>query len=76
MVTPPTDEANEANKADKAEAFNEAVVANKAKAKEAIVAKDAIGFVKLPVLHPFSLTKCTAIFTEVKGYFGILNNQL
>jgi hypothetical protein len=28
-------------------------------------------------LHlPFSLTKYSAIFAEVKGYFGITNNQV
>ncbi len=43
---------------------------DKAEANEVVV------FVKLPVLHPFSLTKCTAIFAEVKEYFGIFNNQL
>jgi hypothetical protein len=39
-------------------------------------ANKAILFVKMLVLHPFSLTKCTTIFAEVKGCFGIFNNQL
>jgi hypothetical protein len=26
--------------------------------------------------QPFSLTKYSAIFTEVKGYFGIFDNEL
>jgi hypothetical protein len=32
--------------------------------------------VELPLLLPFSLTKYTSIFAEVKGCFGINNNQL
>jgi hypothetical protein len=60
------DEANVANKTNEAN-----------KADKADVAKNkVVVFVELPVLHPFSLTKCTAIFVEVKGCFGIFNNQL
>jgi hypothetical protein len=33
-------------------------------------------FVELLLLLPFSLTKYSVIFTEVKGCFGINNNQL
>ena len=32
--------------------------------------------IEMPLLLPFSLTKYSAIFTEVKGSFGINNNQL
>ncbi len=61
--------ANEADVANKANEANEANNADVAKNKVAV-------FVELPVLHLFSLTKCTAIFVEVKGCFGIFNNQL
>jgi hypothetical protein len=76
------DKLNKANKAvaavasDVADAVNEANLADKARVTNKAEANEVIVFVKLPVLHPFSLTKCTAIFTEVKGYFGIFNNQL
>ncbi len=33
-------------------------------------------FIKMPLLLPFSLTKFSAIFAEVKEFFGINNNQL
>ena len=39
-------------------------------------ANKAVVFVELPLLLPFSLTKYTAIFVEVKGCFRIFNNQL
>ncbi len=52
--------ANEADKADKAD----------------VAENEVVVFVELPVLHPFFLTKCTATFAEVKGCFGIFNNQL
>jgi hypothetical protein len=76
------DELNEANKAvaavasNVADAIDEANLANKARVTDKAEANEVIVFVKLPVLHPFSLTKYTVIFAEVKGCFGIFNNQL
>ena len=32
--------------------------------------------IETPLLLPFSLTKYSAIFSEVKGSFGVNNNQL
>jgi hypothetical protein len=33
--------------------------------------------IEMPLLFPFSLTKYSAIFAEVKGsFFGVNNNQL
>ena len=32
--------------------------------------------IEMPLLLPFSLTKYSAIFSEVKGSFGVNNNQL
>ena len=32
--------------------------------------------IEMPLLFPFSLTKYSAIFAEVKGSFGVNNNQL
>ena len=55
------DEANEYNNADKADEVNEATALDKA--------VDA-GFIS------FSLTKCYAIFLEVKEYFEANNSQL
>ncbi len=57
-----TDDASKVDKADK--------VANKAGANNAGV------FIETPLLLPFSLTKYSAIFAEVKGCFQINNNQL
>ncbi len=76
------DKLNKANKAvatvasDVADAVDEANLANKARVTDKAEANTVIVFVKSPVLHPFSLTKCTAFFAEVKGCFGIFNNQL
>ncbi len=70
------DEAAEADKADLADEATDATEAdwaNKADmVDDAIIADDADGAVL------YSLTKYSAIFAEVKGYFGItaLNNQL
>ncbi len=61
-------EVDKTNEAVKARQSFEARVTNKAEANKSVV------FVKLPVMHPFSLTKCTTIFTEVKGCLGIFNN--
>jgi hypothetical protein len=76
------DKLNEANKAvaavasNVANAVDEANLADKARVTNKAEANEVIVFVKSPVLHPFSHTKCTAIFAEVKGCFGIFNNQL
>ncbi len=62
-----TDKANKAIATDVTNATNEADLAN-----DSIIADDADGAVL------YSLPKYSAIFAEVKGYFGItaLNNQL
>ncbi len=56
-------EADEANESDYADEVDKANEANEA--HETIVADDANGAVL------YSLTKYSAIFAEVKGYFGI-----
>ncbi len=58
-------EANEANESDYADEVDEANEANEA--HETIVADDANG----AVLYSLIKTKYSAIFAEVKGYFGI-----
>jgi len=66
-------EANEADEASKAITTDATNASNKADlANEAIVADNVDGAVL------YSLTKYSAIFTEVKGYFGITapDNQL
>ena len=75
--------ANEADVADKANEANEAnkaVDCNEAKVDEAnvqqlqvisVVFVDDGYAISLDYLFPFSLTKYSAIFVEVKGYFGI-----
>ena len=59
------DEANEAGKTDEADEANEANEVDEAGVS-----------IKMPLLLPFSLTKYPAIFAEVKGSFGVNNNQL
>ncbi len=44
--------------------------------KEAEIMIDEVVLGLLTLLLPFSLTKHSTIFTEVKGLFGINNNQL
>ena len=56
------DNANEANEADEADDANEV--------DEAGVS------IEMPLLLPFSLIKYPATFAEVKGSFGVNNNQL
>ena len=58
---------NESKESDYA---NEVKEANEAESNEVGVS------VELPLLLPFSLTKYSAIFAEVKGSFEIYNNQL
>ena len=73
------DKANEDNKAiatkdaklDKADEANEIV-----EAAEADDSDEVIKSIEMPLLFPFSLTKYSAIFAEVKGSFGVNNNQL
>jgi hypothetical protein len=64
--------ANEANKADKAVDCNEAKV-NEANFQQlqviSVVFVDDGYAISLDYLFPFSLTKYSAIFAEVKGYF-------
>ena len=43
---------------------------------EADKSDEASVSIEMPLLLPFPLTKYSAIFTEVKGSFGINNNQL
>jgi hypothetical protein len=64
------DATNEAVKANEFRAADKADVNNQANANKVGVS------VELPLLLPFSLTKYSAIFAEVKGCFGINNNQL
>ncbi len=85
------DEADaEANEADDAEAklaeANEIVEAAEADASDEAIESDKSGeadevdeagvFIETPLLLSFSLTKFFAIFSEVKGSFGVNNNQL
>ncbi len=88
IATNEADNANEAYKADDADkviavnATDEAVktnefhAADKADANDQVDANKVGVSVKLPLLFPFSLTKYSAIFAEVKGCFRINNNQL
>ena len=81
-------EVDEANEVDEADEVNEVDEVNKAiviatdEADEAIEANKATETKildevnKMPMLLPFSLTKYPAIFAEVKGSFGVNNNQL
>ncbi len=55
-------------------AINEAVLVDEV--IWASKAFEAIKLPRLPLMLPFSLTKYSSIFMEVKGYFGINNNQL
>jgi hypothetical protein len=64
-----TVESNVANKADLAEEADKANLANKANK----MLDDGITIVDLAL---YSLTKHSAIFAEVMGYFGIFDNQL
>ena len=57
------DEVDEADKSDKADEADE-------------VEEAGVVSIEMPLLLPFSFTKYSAIFTEVKGSFGINNNQL
>ncbi len=50
---------------------DEAIEANKATETKIL---DEVN--KMPMLLPFFLTKYPAIFAEVKGSFGVNNNQL
>ena len=82
------DVANEATETDEADLAGEATDAteadwaNKADAIDEVgAADDSIMIDKvvlglLTLFLPFSLTKHSAIFAEVKGFFGINNNQL
>jgi hypothetical protein len=65
-----TDETVRTGAANNANLVNEANVTNKVEATKAGVS------IKLPLFSLFSPTKNTAILVEVKGYFGIINNQL
>ncbi len=64
------DEADEANLTNDADGIDEVGVAD----DPIMINKVVLGMLTLFV--PFSLTKYSAIFAEVKGFFGINNNQL
>ncbi len=64
------DESKESNYANEVKEANEANEVNIAESNEVGVSS------KLLLLPPFSLTKYSAIFAEVKGSFEIYNNQL
>jgi hypothetical protein len=74
-------EADNADKVIAADATNEAFKANKFRAADKADVNDQANankvgaFIKLPLLLPFSLTKYSVIFAEVKECFGINNNQ-
>ena len=83
------DKADEADLTDDADVANKAIATvdarlgdldevNKANeiVKETEIIIDEVVLGLLTLLLPFSLTKHSAIFTEVKGFFGINNNQL
>ncbi len=61
-----SDVADEVDKADKSDKADEADEVDEA----------GVVSIEMPLLLPFSLTKYSAIFTEVKESFGINNNQL
>ncbi len=63
-----SDESDEANEVDEADEVDEA--------NEADEVDEAGVSIETPLLPPFSLTKYSAIFSEVKGSFGVNNNQL
>jgi hypothetical protein len=65
-----------ANATNKAIKTNEFRAADKADVNNQANAKKVGVSVELPLLFPFSLTKYSAIFMEVKGCFGINHNQL
>ncbi len=70
---------NEANNTDEiigTSAANDAILVNKANVTIKVEATKAGVSVELLLFAPFSLTKYTTIFVEVKGYFGIINNQI
>ena len=63
--------ANEAIDTNEADDTNKAIDTEEAKAGDADEANEVV------MLSPFSLTKYSVFFAEeVKGYFGINNNQL
>ena len=59
------DEVEEANEADEADEADDADEVNEAGLS-----------IEMPLLLPFSLTKYSAIFLEVKGSFEVNNNQI
>ena len=78
------DKANEIIEAAKADDSNKAIKSEESddadeveEADEADEANESVGvFIELLLLLPFSLTKYSAIFAEVKESFEIYNNQL
>jgi hypothetical protein len=64
------DEANETNEADEVGETGVSIEMPLLEVDEASVS------IEMPLLLPFSLTKYSAIFLEVKGSFGVNNNQL
>ena len=69
-----SDDSDDANNADEVNDANEADEADEA--DDADEVDEAGVSIKMPLLLPFSLTKYPAIFAEVKGSFGVNNNQL
>jgi hypothetical protein len=67
------DEANEADEADEADEVDETGVSIEMPLLEVDEASVSI---EMPLLLPFSLTKYSAIFSEVKGSFEVNNNQI
>ncbi len=70
-----TDEA-EINEADEVDLTNDADVIDEVDAADDSIMIDKVVLGLLTLFLPFSLTKHSAIFAEVKGFFGKNNNQL
>ncbi len=80
-VNAEADKVNKSNKINVASVMiNQIIVINEAVLADKVIwaskAFEAIKLPRLPLLLTFSLTKYSAIFVDVKVYFGINDNQL
>ena len=66
----------EIDKTDEADLTNDADAIDEVGAADDSIMIDKVMLGLLTLFVPFSLTKHSAIFAEVKGFFGINNNQL
>ncbi len=72
-MTVDADEAIESDESDEADEVDEVVVS----IEMPLLEVDEAGVsIDMPLLLPFSLTKYSAIFSEVKGSFEVNNNQI